>query len=141
VEAGTERARHALPLSLPMIWKFVLANLTIVMLSVGLSLRPGLPPGTILIFAASMLLLGNGLVWLGVRSRQTDRNGRLGVRPLFCFAGAGLAAVDTIMEIANNGFVSAERPLSCGIILLILGVVAMRNKAMRNKIGPSKGSP
>lgn len=141
METGTERARDALPLSLlPMIWKFVLANLTIIILSVGLSLQPGLTPRIIFIFVASMLLVGNGLVWLAVRSRQTDRNGRLGLRPLFCFAGAGLAAVDTIMEIANNGFVSAARPLSCGIVLLILGVFAMRNQANKD-IGRSQPGP
>ncbi len=112
----------------PMIWKSVLANLTIIMLSVVLSLQPGLPAHVTLIFAASMLLVGNGLVWLGARSGQTDRNGNRALRPLICFVGAGLAAVATIMEIANHGFVSAERPFSCGIVLLVVGVLALRKK-------------
>jgi hypothetical protein len=118
-----------------MILMVIIGNLTVVYLSVVLSFQPGITTEIVVLCAAATFLIGNGAMWLGFRLGAA----KLTRRPEWYFAIAGLSGIDMILDITEQKYSAAFTPASIGIILIILGVRAMRTNAKQQNPAEEPG--
>jgi hypothetical protein len=120
-----------------MILMFTIANLALVYILAILSHQPGITTQFIVLFAAAMLLLVNGAMWLGLRPGTA----KLMRRPEWYFGVAGLAFLDAALDVTGQKYSLAFTPGSVGIILIILGLRARRSNAKKDEARPDQGRP
>jgi hypothetical protein len=120
------------------VWQFALANLTVLIFWLVLSLQPGLPIRVTSILTALFLLIANGAVWLGVRLGQSQRRSVRLSRLMWCFAAAGLGAALAVYEIASNDYASAGSSLSICAVAVVLGLIAGRQNAKKGSGGSER---